>query len=81
MKIMEKLDGDIDLRKITKNHTAYLQLDTITEDQRLFAALVKVNFFEEKNFLLWNGNKIFWVGKFRVGSVGWRQTNIFLSPA
>ena len=31
----------------------------------------------EKNFLLWNGNKFFWVGSFSVGSVGWRQTNIF----
>ena len=34
-KIIEKLDGDIDMRRIAKNRTAYLQLDAITEDQRL----------------------------------------------
>ena len=48
MKIMEKLDGDIDIKRIAKNRTVHLQLVTMTEDQRLFAALFKVNFLKKK---------------------------------
>ena len=47
---MEKLDVDIDIKRIAKNCTAYLQLVTMTEDQRLFAALFKVNFLKKKIF-------------------------------
>ena len=41
--------------RIAKNGTPYLQSDTMTEDQRLFAALFKVqNFLRRKNsYLKW----------------------------
>ena len=38
-------------------------------------------FLTEKSFCFQRSEKIFWVGTSRVGSVGWRQTNKFLSPA
>ena len=46
--------------RIAKNGTPYLQSDTMTEDQRLFAALFKVqNFLRRKNsYLKWQ-KKIF----------------------